>query len=144
MKKTIPFTPRWQGPIQGHAVNTVKSFFPKLCADHEFDDLMQEAYIVFIKCSRRYKGVVDNPAWFMALFRNALRNKLINITGQCRYTLSLENLDDEPSITDNEGYLACVFSELPVQVRRLVRDMCLGDVLSSKAATAALRRRYVV
>ena len=144
--KVISFVPRWPGPIEGHAVNTVKSFYPKLCAEHEFDDLMQEAYIVFLRCKQRYSGTVDNPSWFMSLFRNALRNKLINISALCKHNLSLEAVgsDDEPRTDGNEGYFACMFSELPVQVRRLVRDMCVGDAASSKAAAAALRRRYSV
>ena len=148
MKRKIKFTPRWEGAIKGHAVNTVKSFFPKLCADHEFDDLMQEAYIVFLKCSRRYRDTVDNPAWFMSLFRNSLRNKLINMSALCKLTVDIDVLDqdmtDELSVRDEIGYLKCVFSELDVRIRRLTHDMCFGDALSGKAAMLVLRRRYVV
>lgn len=149
MKRKIKFTPRWQGAIEGHAVNTVKSFFSKLCADHEFDDLMQEAYIVFMRCGLRYKNTVDmNPAWFMALFRNSLRNKLINMCALCKLTVDIDALDhditDELCIKDEIGYLKCVFSELDVRVRRLTHDMCFGDVSRSKVAMRVLRRRYVV
>ena len=149
MKRKIKFTTRWRGPIQGHAVNTVKSFFPKLCVDHEFDDLMQEAYIVFMRCSSRYKDtVVMNPAWFMSLYRNSLRNKLINMCALLKLTVDIDALDhnqtNELSVLDEIGYLKCVFSDLDVRVRRLAHDMCFGDVPSSRAAVRSLRRRYGV
>lgn len=146
IRKVIAFVPRWQGAIEGHAVNSIKSFFPKLCADYEFDDLLQEAYIVFMKCKKRYAGVVDKPSWFMCLFSSSLRNRLINMCVSCKHTYSLDDvsLDDEPATTLDVGYLSVVFSELPVQVRRLAHDMCFGDVVSSKTAAKALRRRYSV
>ncbi len=149
MKRMIPFTPRWQGPVEGHAVNVVKSFFPKLCADNEFDDLMQEAYIVFMRCSKRYKNTANmNPAWFMSLFRNSLRNRLINLSVKCHHTVNIDELNQdataELSVKDNIGYLACVFSDLDVRVRRLTHDMCFGDALSSKKAMKSLRRQYAV
>lgn len=150
MKRKIKFTPRWRGAIEGHAVNTVKSFFPKLCADHEFDDLMQEAYIVFMKCSERYKATVEmNPAWFMSLFRNSLRNKLINMSAKCKQTVDVDALEQNDlllalGITDEVGYLACVFSELPVRIRRLTHDMYFGDASGNKAAMRVLRRYYDV
>lgn len=149
IKRLIPFTPRWRGPIEGHAVNTVRSFFPKLCADHEFDDLMQEGYIVFMRCSTRYKNTANmNPAWFMSLFRNSLRNKLINLSAKCKHTVDIDALNHDTTaelcIKDNIGYLACVFSDLDVRVRRLTHDMCFGDESGSKAAMRTLRRQYVV
>ena len=77
--RSIKFVPRWNGPIHGHAINTIRRYLPSLIAWHEFEDLLQEAYIVYMKCSRAYTGKVDTPQWFMSLFSRSLENKLINM-----------------------------------------------------------------
>lgn len=38
------------------------------------DDALQECALVFAKCHKRYRYVVDNPAWFMSLYKVALLN----------------------------------------------------------------------
>lgn len=95
--KRIPYVPRWAGPIEGHAVNVIKSFFPRLCAEHEFCDLLQEAYIIFMKCKNAYGGKVDNRAWFMALFSRSLTNRMIGLLDRSgRYIF----IEDEPEIDE--------------------------------------------
>ena len=132
MRKTpvIPFRPIWPGSIEGHAVNTVRYYYGKLHPWHEFDDLLQEAYIVFIKCSRAYAGKVDNPAWFMSLFSHSLRNRFINLIRHGpRYNFieDLESLTPEAANDLNDdGYLRCLLQELPpvlnMMTRLAVRD----------------------
>lgn len=121
MAKTnrIPFQPRWPGAIEGHSVNSIKKWFPRLCAEYEFDDLLQEAYIVFMRCKSRSKA--DNPAWFMAFYSRALNNRLNNLAAKCGRTISLEVADaPEPAGHADDGFMAVVLAELPIAVKRLV------------------------
>ena len=75
----IKFLPQWKGPIEGYTINTIKSYYPRLQSAHEFEDLIQEAYLKFMQCCRHYTGKVDNGAWFMALYKRALTNQFNNM-----------------------------------------------------------------
>lgn len=138
-QQKIVFTPRWPGEVQGHAVNTVRSFFPKLCAEHEFDDLLQEAYIVFMKCKAKFYG--DNPAWFMALFSQSLRNRLINLSAVCGRQISLDDPTvevPEPSGGENDAFARVVMNELPEAVKQLIHAVCFGPGPEGRAACRKL------
>lgn len=41
------------------------------------EDCMQECALIFTRCHNRYADKVDNPAWFMALFKVAVSNTWI-------------------------------------------------------------------
>ncbi len=126
----IPFRPIWPGPIEGHAINTIRHYYQQLHPWHEFDDLLQEAYIVFFKCKRAYSGRVDNAAWFMSLFSHSLRNRLINLIRHGPRYNFIEDLDlaetDTANALDNDGYLRCLLGDVPpvlnMMVRLAVRD----------------------
>lgn len=134
LNPSAKFTAQWKGPIEGHAVNQVKRWFPSLCAEHEFDDLMQEAFLVFMRCSHRYAGRVDNPAWFMSLFSRALSNRLINLAARCGRIFSLEDVDvHEPSV-DAEGFGAAVLNELPETAKKLIYAVCFGPDADARVA----------
>jgi hypothetical protein len=49
----------------------------------DFEDCMQMAGEVFARCSNRYSGTVDNPAWFMSLFQKALANEFHYYAVEC-------------------------------------------------------------
>ena len=131
--KKIPYRPIWPGPIEGHAVNTVRYYYGRLNAWHEFDDLLQEAYIVFIKCKRAYSGTVDNPAWFMSLFSNSLRNRFINLIRhgpRYNFVEDLESVSTEAAgDLENDGYLACLLEDLPMVLSMMTR-LAIRDKIS--------------
>jgi hypothetical protein len=144
----IKYTPRWPGSIQGHAINTVRSFYPALSAEYEFDDLMQEAYIVFMKVKKAFRDTEDNPCnpkWFMSLFSRSLHNKLINIKALSgRYSsIELMHDDDEPRSNADENFLRLILQELPTEVQQLIDVFCFSnDVKASRAAYTKLRQMY--
>lgn len=121
----IKYVARWPGPIEGHAVNTVKHYYGILHPWHEFDDLLQEAYIVFMRCKRAYAETVDNPAWFMSLFSNSLRNRFINLIRHGpRYNFIEDTemaLADSRHMFNEEGYLQCLLQEVPPVLNMMVR-----------------------
>lgn len=140
----IKFTPRFNGPIQGRAVNIIKRFYPYLCAEHEFDDLMQEAWLVFARCKHLYGTTVDNPRWFMVLFGRALTNKLINLSKKCGRYISIEALDnfEEPATEVDMAFANRLIRELPEEVHQLMAAVVSGTVADGRLAFAQIRRKH--
>lgn len=141
--KRIPYVPRWVGPIEGHAVNVSKSFFSQLCAFYEFDDLLQEAYIVFMKCKRAYPKV-DNRAWFMGIFKNALRNRMIGLLEHraTRYNFIEDVTDIEEPVKDDNTFLGIVLRELPCDVQELLATFVGSSEQKSRAAYRKLCKMF--
>lgn len=71
----IVFTPQWEGPIRNWAYKFVSKNRWRCDAIHEFDDLIQDAYLCFVKVSDRYPLVII-PQQFMALFRTTFTNQM--------------------------------------------------------------------
>lgn len=132
------YRPHFAGSIQGHAINQCRSFYPKLHSQHEFDDLLQEANIIFLKCQRRYSTTPGmNDAWFMSLFSRALTNKLIRMsTLVARYNYA-DSKVEPVSDTENAGMLSIMLQELPHDMKELLRAMTLPDTNER-----AWRKRY--
>lgn len=127
----IQYTPRWQGAIQGHAINMCRRFYPKLAAHEEMLDLLQEAYIVYMRCKSKFY-VNGTPQLFMAFYSKALHNKLCSmIKASPRYIL-LEDTDQamEP-MQDDLGHLLCVLREVPSEITDLLCK--LGEDISLDA-----------
>ena len=141
---TIKFTPRFSGAIFGRAVNICRKAYPQLCAEYEFDDLMQEAFLVFQRCKELYGGTVDKPQWFMVLFGRALSNKFINLHKKCGRYISIEALDnfDEPVTDIDVGYASRLIHELPEEVRQLMADVVSGAVADGRLAFAQIKRKH--
>lgn len=134
----IPYVPRWKGPIEGHAVNVAKSFYPKLCAFHEFDDLLQEAFLIYMKIKNTYP-YIDNRAWFMSLFSVSLRNRMIGLIEHraTRYNFIEDATEiEEPSREDNT-LLGIMLKELPQEAQDLLVEL-VGT--SQRKARSAYRR----
>jgi|SRR3990167_2456927 len=138
----IKYVPRWPGAIEGYAVNCIRRFYAQLAAEHELEDLLQEAYIVFMRCKARYSSTVDNPRWFMALFQRALSNKLINLVHTTGRYISCEDIElmmnANGTHTPDIGYMRCVMEELPVEIKSLVHEVCFADDTVGRAALRKL------
>lgn len=138
----VRFVPRWQGAIEGHAVNVVRRHFAMLCAEHEFDDLLQEAYLVYMRVKASYPAI-DKPAWFMSVFSVSLRNHLLNMAAKCGRTVSLEDvpLGDllEPQTADL-GFSSMVLQELPEAVKHLIHAVCFGPGAEGRRAFRKLEQ----
>ena len=128
-KAKVPFCPRFMGAFEGHAFNVVKRMYPRLMAEHEFDDLLQEAWVVFLHCRARYAGKVDNPAWFMTIFSRSLHHRFIDLQRASRPYICIDELTetDEPATTIDAGYCWRVLQELPEDMRDLLRCLGFGD-----------------
>lgn len=76
------FRPEWKGPIEGFVVNTIKRNFWRLKKSYQFEDLFQEAYLLFLELEKRYSGKVDNPRWFMSLYSRSLINRITDFANE--------------------------------------------------------------
>ena len=69
------YYPKFQGPIEGWAVKYASSQFWRVQSSMQWEDLMQESYMVFRRCADKYPAL-DTPQHFMALFKRAWINEI--------------------------------------------------------------------
>jgi DNA-directed RNA polymerase specialized sigma24 family protein len=140
----IKYTARWNRAFEGRAINLAKQFYPRLCVDYEIDDLVQEAYIVFLKCKRKYEGTVDNPKWFMSLYNRALTNKLITLSAKTAQYSFIASTDTLPEVATkyDESFLRVVLQELPDEVKDLFKAVCEGTMADGRMALAGIRQKF--
>jgi DNA-directed RNA polymerase specialized sigma24 family protein len=139
-KKPLVFFPRWEGEIEGWACKYIGKNLWRYRPDLEFDDLYQEAYLVFQRVADKYLHVSE-PRHLMALFKMAVRRQFIDIVKARSIRVRLvsfpdaETDDPEPgdaslygvdSVPDDRDWVAEAdfrlrLEELPMEVRRLVR-----------------------
>jgi DNA-directed RNA polymerase specialized sigma24 family protein len=121
-------TPVYDGPIAGYVVNFIRKNQWRTARTHEFDDLKQEAYIVFMRVAEKYPDM-DTPQHFMALFKMAwtnhftdLANKHTNQSFQVQMPVYRGEDGEEAMEMDmagdlnNDGELAVLLNEAPSEV----------------------------
>lgn len=72
----IHYRPQWDGPFENYARSFSKRNYWRV--KHVLpseEDTVQECGVIFVRCSNRYFGVVDNAAWFMGVYKVALVNQ---------------------------------------------------------------------
>jgi len=122
----------FKGPIEGYVVNSLKVNRWRIEASMTQDDAMQEAYFVFLRCSRKYPDV--EAKHFMALFKMAWHNELNDLANQdtklramvpfqrttARANGGEESEYDPIGETDNEGALAVLIRQAPREVQAVL------------------------
>lgn len=64
--------------MRGFIVNTARQNFWRVASWYEFDDLVQDGYLCYYKCRRRYTEVTDRPH-FMSLVKTAFTNHIMTL-----------------------------------------------------------------
>jgi hypothetical protein len=128
MVKPRYYKPKWSPELEGYAYNAIRRRWPQLAPWYEWEDLMQEAQLVYLVCAKRYNGRVDNPAWFMALFKTAWQRRLADLIKAIpKYSL-LEGLDVDSmqttGATDMLVDLSIKASRLPLYLKLALSDLC--------------------
>lgn len=123
------YKPNWAGPIQGWTVRYSHQHFWRVADTMQWEDVMQEAYLVFMRCSNRYP-VTDTPQHFMALYKRAWINHMNDLSnGSSNQKTEISDqvmTDDGPSTIDqvgsldNDGYLRVLVNEAPEEVRMVL------------------------
>ena len=116
------------GPVEGWTVNFCQANLWRVQRSMEFDDLMQEAYLVFLKCSNAYPDVV--PKHFMSLYMTAWNRRFINLALEATSHKKQVSLSDLEKPTDegdgishemvgelnNDGHLSVLLRQAPKEV----------------------------
>ena len=118
------WSPSWDTRISGWTRKFVRKNAWKVEQVEDYDDLMQDAYLVFIRVKAAYPRVVD-PQHFVALYKVAMLNEFTN---KARYKqkkgtalnnmVSLDIITDILGVNSNEGFLQTVLSQLPLAVKQ--------------------------
>lgn len=129
----MPYSPEWKGPIEGWTVNHVSANMWKVERTQQRADVMQEAYLVFMKVSARYPEL-DDPRHFMALYKTSWQRHftdLANADTADRVTSSISRAGpaedgecdrdrDFVGATDNDGQLSVMLRQAPAEVRMVI------------------------
>lgn len=111
------------GPVEGWTVNFCKVNFWRVESSMTMDDVMQEAYIVFMRVAKAYPDL-ETPQHFMALYKRAWVNEFTNLAHQ---DTKLRAMTPEMTETSeggveptgelyNDGHLAIMLRQAPREV----------------------------
>lgn len=131
------YKPEWEGFVYKIADYQVSKNMWRFGPYIDRQDAMQEAYIIFLTLSKKYK--VEKPQHFNTLFSTALRNKFIdiakysngykrNIPKEVLYeNISLENgvfVEEDSNKfvhNDNNGALVVMMEQAPEEIKKVLR-----------------------
>lgn len=140
------YWPKWTRELEGYAYNAIRRRWPRLAPWYEWEDVMQEAYLVFLLCANRYGGAVDNPAWFMALYKTAWSRRLTDLAKRIPLYSLFEGLDNagfDPSAGSPTALadMAMRVEKLPLGLKLALSDLCRSHprLRVSRRTVAALR-----
>lgn len=121
------YSPEFKGPIEGWVVNHMTKNYWKVAATQERADVMQEAYLVFLKVRKHYPSI-EAPQHFMALFKRSWSNHFTDLANED----TARRVEVEHARTyyedgggteveyqgdlDNDGTLAILLREAPTEV----------------------------
>mgnify|MGYP001172787994 CR=1 FL=1 len=122
------FEPEYDGPIAGYVVNHLKTNYWKVERSMQREEVLQEAYIIFLYCKQRYAGTVTEPKHFMALFKTAWFRHFTDLANKdtaqrvCISEWQMRKDDDEleqlevMGETDNAGAMLTLLRQAPREV----------------------------
>lgn len=127
----MKYLPNFKGPIEGYVVNFMRKNYFKVQRTHERADVMQEAYVIYMRVVATYPDVEGAPH-FMSLFKtswyhhftdmaNADTAQRVLVQPQVYYSedggeMTTDYLGD----TNNEGELAVMLRQAPNEVTQVL------------------------
>jgi hypothetical protein len=123
----VPFSPTFEGPIEGYVMNFIHAHQWRAQRDYNRDDLRQESYLVYMRVCSKYPDL-EGPAHFMALFKSAWFNHFTNLANkdtQARFMVQPavhQAADGDTYVADvsgdrdNDGYLAVLLKQAPREI----------------------------
>lgn len=145
------WTPIWEGSVKGWAIKFIHTNKWRCDKIHEFDDLLQDAYLTFVKISEKYPRV-SQPQHFMALFKSAVWNQMHDRARYMRRKrLIHEETNDDPmdllgGTDHNAGPLLLSLAEAPEELRQAIilmetePDLIRGEHTIRENLNGKLRR----
>lgn len=88
------YRPKWTGTFEAFTKNRVrKELWRFQHISSEFEDIISEAYCVFLKCKKAYP-IIDTPQHFMALYKTALHNRFYDLAMESTYHKDVCHIED--------------------------------------------------
>lgn len=124
-RERVVWEPVWEGVVKNWAASFIKKQQWRCDRIHEFDDLLQDCYLIFLKLVERYPRVIE-PHHFMALFKTSVRNSFHDKSsykqrkGQYHLELPADVSDscvEQIGEATNAGYLMALLGEAPEELR---------------------------
>lgn len=127
-RKTLAFTPQWEGPIEGWVVNFISKSVWRVSPQFDFDDLYQDAYLLFLVCCDRYPTVIEAPH-FMRLIQTCLRNHVHDLASARTNRSEISMIQMGPG--GEEVDIASLRGERCEKMDQLMLDLALEDAPES-------------
>jgi len=119
----MSYKPEFKGPVEGWVVNYLKREYWRIERTVPREDVMQEAYVVFLRCKARFpkSAEYDTPQAFMAQFKRAWVNQMNDLsvldTRDRAFVAEPEGQQAERvGSTDNDGMLRIMIQQAPREV----------------------------
>ena len=150
----LGWLPQWEGPIKGWAHGFIIKNRWRCDPAFDVDDLMQDAFLLYMKLVDRYPGV-RTPQHFMSLFKTALHNEIHNYARQMKARKEVvvapciqaaEAVAEVPEYT-NFGYVLAVLNEAPEELKMaltVLTDSEKRALLTSKPRRGRFTRKSLV
>lgn len=81
VRAQIKFVPHWDGPIEGWTIKFLRKQAWRTMPTYDFDDLYQNAYLIFLRLVDHYPNVVDEPH-FQSLYQTSLYNHVNSLANK--------------------------------------------------------------
>lgn len=80
-RAALPRMPDWEGCFEGFAVNYCEKNEWRVQPEYDFEDLYQDACMIFLELPQRYPHVYE-PRHLMSLYQTWLRNHITNLASR--------------------------------------------------------------
>lgn len=134
-RERLSFRPEFDPVISGWAVNHLRTNYWRVAGHYEFEDMIQEAWLVFATCRDSYPHV-NEARHFTSLFKTAFRNRIHDLSYGCSNEKGVvadegddglcyeEVLANIVGNTPNAGFATVLLNEIPKELKTLLNAMC--------------------
>ena len=96
VKRVQIYFPKFEGAVEGYVKNFLKKNLWRVAATMEFEDAMQEAYLLFLILKEKY-GPTDTPQHFMGLYKSSWARRFNDLS-----TVDFRHRDKLVELTEEE------------------------------------------
>lgn len=128
MKNTIRFP--FIGELEGWTVNFLCKNKWRLKDIVSKEEVLKDAYRIYLDCMERYAAKVDNEKWFFSLYRTCFINYFHSVSTYVTFLNDMESLEvlleNDPDleynleVNYNLGELMCKMEELPPEIKKII------------------------
>lgn len=147
MKK---YEPCFTGAVEGYVTNFLRKNFWRVSHSMEYEDIKQEAALVFVQVRNAYPDV-ETPQHFMSLFKTSWFNHFTDLSNKDSALRTIvpecncETEDNEPVTlemvgdTDNQGMLHLMITQAPADIKQVLSLFIHAPVELLELATMSWR-----